>query len=81
MGTCRRQFRCAFSFFHQIVDFQQNCRLYITKLFCLVALLVFEKHCHFGSDTSDCMLNSSCSIKTTIRFPKGIPSQIVALFS
>ena len=48
-------------FFHQIVDFSTKSSLVYQKLFCLVALLVFGQHFHFGSDTSDyiTMLNSS----------------------
>ena len=51
MGTCGRPFRRAF--FIKSSIFQRNRRLYIKNLFCLLVLLIFKKHFHFGSHTSD----------------------------
>ena len=51
MGTCGRRFRVFF--FHQIVDFSTKSSLVYQKLFCLIALLVFECYFHFESGTSD----------------------------
>ena len=51
------------------------------KLFCLIALLVFEKHFHFGSDISDymMMLNSSL-MKTSIQLSQDdLPNKILML--
>ena len=71
MGTCGRRFRRAF--FHQIVHFSKKSSLVNKELFCLVAiaLLVFERHFYFGSDTSDyiTMLNS-CSMKTSVQLSR-----------
>ena len=44
-------------FFPEIVYYSSKSSLDINsdqKCFCAVALLVFEKHFHFGSDTNDC---------------------------
>ena len=59
MGTCRRRFRHDFSSNHQFFN--------------KTVILVFEKHFHFGGDTSDyvTMLNSS-SMKQAFNYHKMI---------
>ena len=79
MGTCQNRFRGAF--FHEIVDFLKKSSLGLKKWFCLVASLVFEKHFHFRSDTSDYIttLNSS-SMKTPIQLSRhDLPNKILML--
>ena len=41
------------AFFVKSSIFQQNRRLYVKKWFCLIAVVLFENHFHFGSDTCD----------------------------
>ena len=55
-------------FFDEIVNFFNEIVTLYQKWFCVIALLVFEKHFHFGSDISDyvMMLNSSL-MKTSIQ--------------
>ena len=68
-------------FFHQIVDFAMKSSLVYQKLFCLVALPVFEKYFRFGSGTSDytAMLNSS-SMKTNIQLSRdNLPNKLLML--
>ena len=51
MGTCGHRFRRAF--FIKSSTFSTKSSLEYQKLFCLVALLVFERYFHLGSDTSE----------------------------
>ena len=49
-GTCGCRFH---RLFYQILDLSTKLSLVYQTLFYLVALLVFDKHFHFVSDTSD----------------------------
>ena len=42
-----------FEFIKSLIFFFNEIVAYISKLFCIVVLLVFDRHFYFGSDTSD----------------------------
>ena len=64
--------------FHEIVAFSTESSFVYKKWFCLVALLVFEKHFDFGSDTSDYITHPL--MKTNIQLSRDdLPNKILML--